>query len=103
MTTLDDDGVSLHVRGPVATLVLDRPNKRNAMQLRTSLALPSLVDAAEREAGVGLILVSCAGGHFGASNDIAEFGALRADAAAAAAWRWPMPCRRSRRRPSRSS
>ena len=63
MTTWDGDGVSLYVRGPVATLVLDRPNKRNAMQLRTWLALPSLVDAAKREAGVGLILVRGAGSH----------------------------------------
>ena len=86
MTTLDGDGVSLQVCGRVATLVLDRPDKRNAMQLRTWLALPSLVAAAGREAAVGLILVRGAGGHFGAGNDIAEFGALRADAAAAAAY-----------------
>ena len=86
MTALDGDGVALRVRGPVATLVLDRPQKRNAMQLRTWRALPALIAAAEREVAVGLILVRGAGGHFGAGNDIAEFGALRADAAAAAAY-----------------
>ena len=83
---MDGDGVALQVRGPVATLVLDRPQKRNAMQLRTWRALPALIAAAEREVAVGLILVRGAGGHFGAGNDIAEFGALRADAAAAAAY-----------------
>ena len=86
MRASDGDGVSLQVDGPVATLVLDRPHKRNAMQLRTWLALPPLIAAAERDATVGLILVRGAGGHFGAGNDIAEFGALRADAAAAAAY-----------------
>ncbi|WP_174300361.1 enoyl-CoA hydratase/isomerase family protein [Caulobacter sp. S45] len=86
MTASDGDGVSLQVRGPVATLVLDRPHKRNAMRLRTWRALPALIAAAEREAAVGLVLVRGAGGHFGAGNDIAEFGALRSDAAAAAAY-----------------
>ena len=57
MSASDGDGVSLQVRGPVATLVLDRPHKRNATQLRTWLALPTLMAAADREAVVGLLLV----------------------------------------------
>ena len=86
MAALDGDGVSLQVQGRVATLVLDPPNRRNAMQLRTWLALPGLIAAAEGLPEVGVILVRGAGRHFGAGNDIAEFGALRSDAAAATAY-----------------
>ena len=79
-------GVSIQLQGATASLVLDQPRKRNAMLFRTWLTLPSLIAAAEQEAGVKLIVVRGSGGHFGAGNDISEFGALRADAEMAASY-----------------
>jgi enoyl-CoA hydratase/carnithine racemase len=76
-------GISLSIGGAVASIIIDRQEKRNAMPLRSWLALPSLIASAEREAAVKLIVLRGAGGNFGAGNDISEFGALRGDPAAA--------------------
>ncbi len=82
-TASTGDGVSLRIRGAVATIVVDRQRKRNAFGLATWEALPPLVAEAERDPTVGLVVVRGAGRHFGAGNDISEFGALRGDPAAA--------------------
>ena len=81
---MKEAGISLSIRGAVASIIVDRKAKRNAMPLRSWLALPSLIASAEREAAVKLIVLRGAGGNFGAGNDISEFGALRGDPAAAA-------------------
>ena len=77
------EGISLRVDGAVATIVFDRQSSRNAMRLTTWRTIPSLIAAAEGDPAVGLILVRGAGRHFGAGNDITEFGALRGNPAAA--------------------
>jgi enoyl-CoA hydratase/carnithine racemase len=74
-------GASLNVDSGVATIRLDRANARNAMLQATWQALPALVAEAEANSTVAVMVLRGAGGHFGAGNDIAEFGVLRSDAA----------------------
>ena len=73
-----ENGPSLQVAGPVATLTLHQPRKRNALGLQDWRALPPLIAAAEQHGGVRVILMRGHGGHFGAGNDIAELAALSA-------------------------
>lgn len=77
---LDSGGATLIVDKRVATILFDRPNTRNAMLHSTWNALPSLIAEAEADADVAAIVMRGAGGHFGAGNDIAEFGPMRSDA-----------------------
>ena len=72
-------GASLTFEGGVATILFDRPNARNAMLGRTWSALSELIAEAEAVTRVAVIVMRGAGGHFGAGNDIAEFGGLRGD------------------------
>lgn len=83
-------GVTLALAGPVATIAFDRPAARNAMLQSTWLALPELVSEATADPAVRVIVLRGAGGHFGAGNDIAEFGGLRGDAAGSRAYGWAM-------------
>jgi enoyl-CoA hydratase/carnithine racemase len=76
MSASATEGVSLLIRDSVATILLDQKRRHNALGLKTWLALPVLIAAAERNAEVGLIVVRGAHGNFGAGNDLAEFGAL---------------------------
>ena len=78
-----DEGVSLRVDGPVATVVFDREGKHNAFRLATWLAVPRLIAAAEHDADVGIIVVRGARGNFGVGNDIREMKALSDDPVAA--------------------
>jgi len=80
------EGVSLSLKGGVATIVLDRPARRNALGLGSWHALRSLIEAADCDAAVGLIILRGAEGNFGAGNDISEFGTLHGDPAAARAF-----------------
>lgn len=83
MAAEDPVSVVLEIAGPVATLLIDRPAKRNAMSLAMWQALPALIEQAEVDGAVRLIVMRGAHGHFGAGNDIAGFGALRGDPRAA--------------------
>jgi enoyl-CoA hydratase/carnithine racemase len=83
---LDNDEVSLQVREAVATIIVERPHKRNAMGLAAWRALRSLVVAAEGNPAVGLIVVRGAGKHFGAGNDISEISSLPGSPVAARAF-----------------
>ncbi len=71
-----DEGVTLRILAPVATVVLHRPSSRNALDLASWRAIPSLIAAADREAGIRVILIRGAAGDFSSGNDIGEFGAL---------------------------
>jgi enoyl-CoA hydratase/carnithine racemase len=79
-------GVSLLIRGSIATILFDQERTRNAMQLRTWLALPALIAEAERHAAVALIFLRGANGNFGTGNDIVELRALHGNPAAAKAF-----------------
>ncbi|MFC3711542.1 enoyl-CoA hydratase/isomerase family protein [Sphingoaurantiacus capsulatus] len=76
--------MSPHVRleqdGPVARLLLDRADKRNALDQPMWEAIPVLVDEAMARASVRVLVVgSAAPGLFCAGADIAEFAAMTPD------------------------
>ena len=79
-------GASLTIKDGVATILFDRADARNAMLHQTWCALSAMVTKAEADARVGVIVLRGAGGHFGAGNDIAEFGGLRGDPAGSRAF-----------------
>lgn len=66
----------LTVDGPVATLVIDRPEKRNAFCYEMWAALPGLVAAVEADDDVRVLVVRGTD-TFSAGADISEFGARR--------------------------
>jgi enoyl-CoA hydratase/carnithine racemase len=68
--------LKLETAGAVATLTIDRPAKRNAMNFEMWSAIPGLLDQA-KDARVLLIQ---GGEHFSAGADISEFQSLRSGA-----------------------
>jgi enoyl-CoA hydratase/carnithine racemase len=70
----------------VAVVAIDRPARRNALNLRAwrGLAASFRTLASERE--VRLVVLTGAGGHFCAGADISEFAQARADSASGAAY-----------------
>ncbi len=74
-------GLDLTFTGARATLTLDRPAKRNAIDLAMWEELPRLVEAAMADPAVRLLVVTGAGGMFCAGADIGEFAAHAADPA----------------------
>lgn len=57
---------------PFYTIVIDRPEKRNAMTRAMWLRLAELLDEACRDPGVAVVLVTGSGGVFSAGDDIGE-------------------------------
>jgi enoyl-CoA hydratase/carnithine racemase len=79
--------LSLAVDGPVATLTIDRPAKRNAFALRMWAAVPEVVRTVEDDDRVRVLVIRGAGdGPFSAGADIAEFQTVRKGEQAAAAY-----------------
>ena len=56
--------VTLTLDGPRATLTLDRPAKRNALDLAMWEALPALIERAMAHSAVRLLIVTGRGGAF---------------------------------------
>lgn len=69
--------VHLSVDGPVATLVLDDPSRRNAMGSDMYAAVPDLVAEATADGTVRVLVVRGAGRTFCAGSNIAEFADRR--------------------------
>jgi enoyl-CoA hydratase/carnithine racemase len=67
-------GVDLQRDGAVATLCLNRPDKRNAITVEMWLAVADHCQALAQDPDVRLLLVRGAGDHFCAGADIAELG-----------------------------
>ncbi|GAA3039630.1 enoyl-CoA hydratase/isomerase family protein [Kitasatospora albolonga] len=72
-------GLRATVDGAVATLVLDRPERRNAVTLAMWRALPGVLDRLAAAPGVRALLLTGAGGTFSAGADIAELSEVYAD------------------------
>jgi enoyl-CoA hydratase/carnithine racemase len=72
-----------HVEG-VATLVLNRPTRRNAVTHAMWEALPPLLAGLAADPDVALLVLRGAGEHFCGGADIGEFAESYADEAAAA-------------------
>jgi enoyl-CoA hydratase/carnithine racemase len=79
-------GLGIGVEGRVGTILLDRPEKRNAITQAMWTALPGAVAALAEDARVRLIVLRGAGGHFAAGADISEFETTWANRDSAAAY-----------------
>jgi len=82
-----DSPILLDVKPPFALLLLNRPDKRNALNRAMWAALPALVDRIEADPGIKLVFLSGVDATaFAAGADIGEFDALGRDPEAAAAF-----------------
>ncbi|MEX2541337.1 MAG: enoyl-CoA hydratase-related protein [Trueperaceae bacterium] len=74
------DELYLEKDGAIATLVINRPEKRNPISFRMWQALPSLVAEVEADDAVKVLVLRGAGdAAFSAGADISEFDRYRAD------------------------
>jgi enoyl-CoA hydratase/carnithine racemase len=64
--------VLLSIAGSIATIALNRPEKRNALKLSMWSSIPDLVTVAQNNQAVRLLVLTGSGGHFSAGADIAE-------------------------------
>jgi enoyl-CoA hydratase/carnithine racemase len=80
---MTDTAVSMDRDGAVATIRLNRPDKRNALSVAMWRRLMDLVAAADRDPAVKVIVVTGAGQAFAAGADIDEFAAVFANPRAA--------------------
>jgi enoyl-CoA hydratase/carnithine racemase len=78
--------IELEIDGPIAQLVLNRPEKRNALDRAMWAAIPELAAKLARERAVRVVIVRGAPDAFCAGADIAEFDAVFASVAAARAY-----------------
>lgn len=78
----------LHLKrsGPVTELVLNRPDRRNALTEAMRADLPGLLDEALEDDALRVLLVRGEGGHFTAGADIGEFADIYATEARADAY-----------------
>src|SRR5271165_3421141 len=74
--------IALHFEPPFARIVLNRPERRNAISRAMWRALPAIRAAIEARADALVVLVEGEGGHFSAGADISEFDAAYRDATA---------------------
>jgi enoyl-CoA hydratase len=59
--------------GPVSTVILDRPERRNAVDAATARALRDAFDSFEADDGAQVAVLTGAGGHFCAGFDLKAF------------------------------
>jgi enoyl-CoA hydratase/carnithine racemase len=79
-----DDPIYLRRDGAVATVVLNRPGKLNAMSVAMARRLQELMAACDRDADLRCVVLRGAGGRaFSVGADISEFEATRSSAAKA--------------------
>ena len=74
--------ISLRFEPPFARIVLNRPERRNAITRAMWRALPAIRTAIEAREDVLVALVQGEGAHFSAGADISEFDEVYRDAAA---------------------
>lgn len=63
--------------GGILTLTLNRPERRNALDAASYFALAEALRAAHDDLEVGAVVLTGAGGHFTAGNDLRDFQAGR--------------------------
>lgn len=82
-----DPRIRAEVEGPIGRLVVDNPERRNAVALGMWLAIPGAVAALEAHPDVRVIVVRGAGDlAFVSGADISEFATVRKDASTARAY-----------------
>ena len=67
--------LSVEKQGPVTTVTIDRPDRRNAVDPRTAEALREAFDAFEADEDAAVAVLTGAGGHFCAGFDLKAFAA----------------------------
>ena len=76
----DSDHLVLSKDGAIATLLINRPDKRNPISFAMWKALPGLVEQVENDDEVKVLVIRGAGDKaFSAGADISEFSTYRAD------------------------
>lgn len=75
----DQSPLLIRREGPVLRAVLNRPARRNAINIAMGEALDALLAGLAADAGVRVLVLSGAGGCFCAGLDLAEVGAAGAD------------------------
>jgi len=86
MNCMSRDPVYLEREGCTAHLVLNRPEKRNALNGVMWAAIPGLLAEAAADDGVRVLVLRGAGGAFAAGADISEFEQVYATPDSAAAY-----------------
>ena len=71
--------VRVERRGAVVTVIIDRPERRNAVDPATAEALRAAFDAFEADEGAAVAVLTGAGGHFCAGYDLKAFAEEGAD------------------------
>jgi enoyl-CoA hydratase/carnithine racemase len=74
------------IKGPLATLVLNRPKARNALNQAMWRAIPDVVERLAADRSVRVLMLRGAGGDFASGADIAEFGEVFASPKSADAY-----------------
>jgi len=82
--------VTTEDRGPVRHVVLNRPEKRNAMNAELVLGIRDALDAARMDASVHCVVVRGEGPMFSSGMDFKDLGALAADPSGLRAFRRPI-------------
>jgi enoyl-CoA hydratase/carnithine racemase len=81
---MNEGPVKLEVAAPVARLILNRPDRLNALDMATWIAIPEALERAEQDPSVKIVLVSGADSRaFAAGADISEFSQIAAEGRAA--------------------
>src|SRR3990167_3362321 len=70
---MSSGSIQYEVRDQVGHIVINRPDKRNALTTPMYLQLTSYLSEAEHDTKVRVILFRGEGGHFSAGNDLADF------------------------------
>jgi enoyl-CoA hydratase len=71
--------VRVEAAGPVTTIIIDRPERRNAVDAETAQALRDAFDAFEADEAASVAVLTGAGGHFCAGFDLKAFAEAGAD------------------------
>jgi len=74
---VDDARVEVEVAGPVATILINNPARRNAMTVGMWRALPPLLDRLADDPAVRVLVLTGAGDHFCAGADLTDLTELR--------------------------
>src|SRR5579871_3914269 len=73
------DVLEIHREGRIVSIALNRPEKRNALNVQLCAELVGALEAADEDAGVGAILLSGTGKCFCAGMDLSEIGGAATD------------------------
>src|SRR6185312_13974251 len=66
--------ISFERSGPVATISLDRPEKKNALNLAMRVELPKLFERVQDDVSIRAVVLTGAGLDFCAGADVSEMG-----------------------------